>query len=264
LWLTTPMVVLMALASAMGILVDDVYAKESASWAAQGVGQDIVNLLIVCPALAAAAYLAARGSLRARLVWMGLLIYVVYSYVLYSFFVHFNALFLAYVAILGLSAYALAGASVNTLKQPALTAAFERSRHEKAASAYLMITGAGFTMLWLADIIRATAAGTTPANIAEMDMPVNPIHVLDLAFILPGMILVAVLLRRRSAVGLVFAVPLMTFGAAMGAALVSMSRVMTARGIPGLGAMELAPAVMVALGLSLAFWFMKHIDDVIA
>jgi hypothetical protein len=88
--------------------------------------------------------------------------------------------------------------------------------------------------------------------------------VLDLAFILPGMILVAVLLRRRSVAGLVFAVPLITFGVAMGAAVVAMSHVMTARGIPGLGAMELAPAVLVALGVFLAFWFMKHVDDAIA
>src|SRR3990172_3256670 len=100
----------MAVTSAAGIFVESVYAKESAAWAAQGVGQDIVNLILVCPALAATAYGAGKGSLRAELVWVGLLIYAVYSYVLYALFVHFNVLFLPYVAVLGLSAYALCGA----------------------------------------------------------------------------------------------------------------------------------------------------------
>src|SRR6476659_4866543 len=104
LWLTPPMVVLITLVSALGIFVDGVYARESASWAAQGVGQDIVNLLVACPALAVTACLA----------------------------------------ILGLSAYALAGSVVFTLGQPGLATAFKASRYDKAVAAYLMIAGAGF------------------------------------------------------------------------------------------------------------------------
>ena len=52
---------------------------------------------------------AFRGSTRASLVTLGLLIYVVYSYILYAFFIHFGPWFLVYVAVLGLSTYALFG-----------------------------------------------------------------------------------------------------------------------------------------------------------
>jgi hypothetical protein len=192
---------------------------------------------------------------------MGLLIYVVYSYVLYAFFVHFNALFLAYVAILGLSAYALAGSAVFTLGQPGLATAFKGSRYDKAVAAYLMIAGAGFAALWLADIVRATAAGTAPANVSEMGMTVNPIHVLDLAFVLPAMILASILLRRRNVVGYVAAVPLMVFGSIMGAALIAMSRVMTERGIPALGGMALVIASMMVVSVLLTLGFLRHVDD---
>ena len=59
-------------------------------------------MLIVLP-------FAFRGSTRASLVTLGLLIYVVYSYILYAFFIHFGSWFLVYVAVLGLSTYALFG-----------------------------------------------------------------------------------------------------------------------------------------------------------
>src|SRR5262245_16872315 len=87
--------VLMAASSAAGLYWPGAYANETASWAAQGVGQDLANLIVVFPALLIAASFVARGSLRGLLVWLGLLIYVMYSYVLYAFFVHFGRLFLA-------------------------------------------------------------------------------------------------------------------------------------------------------------------------
>ncbi|GGD30244.1 hypothetical protein [Nocardioides daphniae] len=46
------------------------------------------------------------GSHRAGLVWLGALLYFVYAFVVYAMAVHFNSLFLAYVAVLGLSTYA--------------------------------------------------------------------------------------------------------------------------------------------------------------
>ena len=53
--------------------------------------------------------------------------------------------------------------------------------------------------------------------------PVDPVHVLDLAFILPGMIVTAVALRKRKPLGLLFAAPLLTFSAAeMGITILSM------------------------------------------
>jgi hypothetical protein len=44
-----------------------------------------------------------KGSVKAFLLWIGILLALIYSYVIYAFAVHFNSLFLVYVAILGLS-----------------------------------------------------------------------------------------------------------------------------------------------------------------
>lgn len=40
-----------------------------------------------------------RGSSRAPLVWLGIAIYLAYSYLLYAMFVHFTPLFPVYVAV---------------------------------------------------------------------------------------------------------------------------------------------------------------------
>jgi len=64
---------LVAAASAAGILVDRVYALEKPIWAAQGIGQDIVNLIVAVPVLVISAHLEGKGSIRALLVRTGAL-----------------------------------------------------------------------------------------------------------------------------------------------------------------------------------------------
>src|SRR4051812_41748888 len=85
--------------SVMGLLDRSVYGEETKNWATQARGQDVGNLLAVV-ILLLSAHRYYRGSRRAGLVWLGTLLYVVYAFIVYSMAVHFNALFLAYVATL--------------------------------------------------------------------------------------------------------------------------------------------------------------------
>jgi hypothetical protein len=122
LWLTLPLAGLGFLASVLGILVDGVYRNETDIWAAQATGQDIANL-VAFPVLVALALVARRGSLRAYLACTGLLSYSAYTYALYAFDIRFGRLFLVYVAIYGLSVYALGGA-LTSLDAGSARAAF--------------------------------------------------------------------------------------------------------------------------------------------
>lgn len=228
--LTAPIAVAAGVASAAGAFVPSTYARETASWAAQGVGQDLANLFVVLPALIVCAVRAARGSVRALLIWQGLLMYLVYSYVLYAFFVHFGPLFLVYVATLGCSFYALAG-SLLDLNVRELAARIRDVAAARRMSALLLATGLLFAFLWLTDIARALASGGVPPSVVEVGLPVNPIHVLDLAFALPALILTGWLLRRRTPYAVAFAAPLATLLMAMGLAIVVMVFVMRARGV---------------------------------
>jgi len=251
--------VLMAAASAVSIYWPDVYANETASWAAQGVGQDVVSLCLVFPALLGSAYFASRGSVRGLLVWLGLLLYIIYSYFLYACFVHFNRLFLVYVSVLGLAFWALVGAA-SAAGFHRFAAVFDRERTYRAQASYLMASGLLFGLLWLSDIVPALASGTAPRDVTEVGLPVNPIHVLDLAFVLPAMIITSVSLWKRRLFGLFFAVPLMTFSVAVGSAIVGMSMVMQRRGLmPDAHAVTGMCAVLIAISLGLAFAFLRRI-----
>jgi hypothetical protein len=239
----------MALASAAGVFVPAVYAKETTSWAAQGAGQDVVNLFIVFPALVVSAWYAGRGSQRAVLVWLGIMIYVVYSYVMYAFFVHFGPIFPVYVAVLGLSSYALAGAAldIRAAEWRRLWAPVFRSR---AVSVMLLFVAVAFGCMWVVAIVRALASGTAPEGVADIGLPVNPVHVLDLAFLLPLTFATGVAHWKGRAFGLVLATPLLVFFVLMDAAIISMVFYMRAAGVPTSLALE--PAMVAGIAISIA------------
>ena len=112
LWLSEIDALLVLIASVAGIFLKSIYARETPSGAVQAIGQDIVNLVAVV-VLFIAAYFVSKGSVKAFLIWSGVLLYLLYGYSIYAFDIHFNSLFLIYVAILGLSFYALVGSVIH-------------------------------------------------------------------------------------------------------------------------------------------------------
>ena len=83
LWLTGPIAVLVAIAAGVGFFIDDLY-RDAPVNAAQAVGQDLITLVVALPTLVISAILALRGSRRAHLVWLGVLVYLVYTYLTYA------------------------------------------------------------------------------------------------------------------------------------------------------------------------------------
>jgi hypothetical protein len=221
----------MALTSLAGLFSDAAYSRETATWAAQGVGQDLINVAVVVPALIISAFFARRGSVRARMVLVGALLYMTYSFVLYALFVHFGPLFLPYVAALGLSVFALIG-SLSGLDAAELQRAIAAHPWRRATAGFLVVIGGLFAVLWLSEIVPATLASQDPASVIESQFPVNPIHVLDLALFLPATIATGVLLWRGRPAGLLFAIPILAFLSLMGTAIIAMVLVMQQRGIP--------------------------------
>lgn len=244
---------LMALASAAGLFVPAVYARESASWAAQGSGQDLVSLFVAAPALAISAWYVSQRSVRALMVWLGVLIYVVYSYLMYAFFVHFGPIFPLYVATLGLSSYALAGAAASIDLQE-LRELWPPNFRLRSVSVFLIFIAVAFGLMWLAAIVRALASGSAPEGVAEIGLPVNPVHVLDLALLLPLALVAGVAHWRRRAFGLLFATPLLVFFILIDCAIIAMTFFMRARGVAASLAIvpPMAVGIVISVVLSIA------------
>jgi hypothetical protein len=203
LWLTVPLVALACGASTAGIVVDSVYEGESANWAAQAVGQDLANL-VAFSALALFAVLAVRGSLRAYLLWLGVLAYGIYAYAIYAFAIGFGPLFLAYVGVLGMSVFGLIGGTL-WLEPRRVRDRFGSGAPVTMVAWVLTVIAAGFGVLWLTEILPATIDGTLPTSLTEAGLRVNPVYVLDLSVLLPSLVVTGVLLRRGRSWGWVLA-----------------------------------------------------------
>lgn len=204
--------------SLLGLFNPAVYQAETANWALQAKGQDIGNL-IALPFLLISAFYLTKNSQKAYFLWLGSLFYYLYAYLIYAYALHFNFLFLVYVAVLGLCFYTLVLGLANSgfpLNPP-------HNFKTNFASFFLILLGILFSILWLGDLLPALFAGTVPKDLAAAGLWVNPVHVVDLSVVLPGMVLTGFLFQRKSRFGSLFLFPWLVFSVLMGASIMALS-----------------------------------------
>lgn len=222
---------LVALASLGGILFPAAYAGESADWRGQALGQDWFDLVIAVPWL----ILCALGTLRGRGQWHlllgGALLFTVYTFFIYSFSIHFNAMFLVYCAALGLSFY-LAVILIGGLVAHDLRPRIDQRTPVRSTGLLLIGIGVLFALSWLGEIVPALAGGRVPESIAAAGLSTNPVHVLDLAIVLPAHVIAGVALMRRRPAGALLAPLVLAFGVPMAASIAGMMIVMHLLGLP--------------------------------
>ncbi len=157
-----------------------------------GYAQDLVSL-VVAGLLLAATTLTWRGSVRAVLVWAGCLGYLIYAYLLWSFDAVYTVLFPAYIAILSLSLFSLV----------ALLGQIDAGSFRRYVSADMPVRSTAIVLAlpalmapaWLSFLMQGVAIGA-PASI-------NSVLVIDLSFIIPASIAIAILVWRRRTWGFI-------------------------------------------------------------
>lgn len=179
-------------------------------------GQDVLTLLTV-PALLASTLMARRGSLRAHLVSLGILLYVPYTYLMYVV-VPYNDAFLLYVAAIGLGSYLFFDGLIRT-NVHALRDTFVRVPR-RGIGWFLIATGALFGAMWLMQNLTVIPGGV-PDGLFVYDIP-STVHVLDLAFMLPAAMAAGVLLLRGHPAGAVLAAVMLIHMVTLGLALLFM------------------------------------------
>ncbi len=255
LWLTLPIAILLTIATTGGIFISSLY-RDNPYFTVQAIGQDFVSLVVVLPILVASAVLASRGSPHARLIWLGGLIYLVYTYVVAAFDVKFNSLFLVYVAVLGFSLYALIGGLVTT-DLLAIKKCFTDKTPVRAISIYLVVLAALFYFLWLRELIPALMAREIPQSIQENGTPTNGIHILDMAWILPAFVITAFSLWRKHALGYTLAGALLSYCVLLILAILSMVVFMIRGGYPIAVPQVVIFAILLTISLRMLIWYMK-------
>ncbi len=236
LWASWLLAAVLAGATLFGLLSADAYRETFARdhLAATLRGQDLLTLL-TAPVLVWCAHRARAGSLRAHLVWLGLVLYVPYTYLMYVA-VPYNDAFLLYVAAIGLGGYLLLDGLLRLHVEALDTATVWLPR--TGVGWFLAVTGGLFALLWLAQNLTALPGGI-PEGLFVYDLP-SVVHVLDLAFVLPLVIASGVLLLRDHPAGPALAAVMLVKMVTLGLALLFMNGSVVAAG----GAMNVAEAAM--------------------
>jgi len=257
LWLTIPIAILLAVAAGGGLFIKGLY-RDTPNLVTQAIGQDAITLVVALPTLVISAFLTSRGSQRARLVWLGGLIYMVYTYVGYAFAVRFNSLFLVYVALLGCSTYALIGGLVAT-DWAGIKAGFTERTPVKAVSIYLAVTAALFYFLWLSEAVPASLTGNRPQSLIDAGTPTNFVQVLDMAWFLPATAITAVSLWRKQPIGYTLAGAILTFVVLLTLAILSMVVFMVRAGQPVVIPQVVIYGVLLIVSIGILFLYLKNL-----
>jgi hypothetical protein len=228
-WISVAAALVAVLGNIVGLVVPAIYARLTPAFAAQAHAQDAANLALVAPAWVVLAVLTLRGSTRARLLWLGVLLFTVYNYVIYTLSVPFGPLFLLWVAVLGLSFYSLLG-GVLTTDQRQAAACLQNRLASRVAGWALVIVAALFAALWLSEDVPALLSGSIPASVIELGIPTNVVHVLDLAFFLPGAAVCGILLLKGRSTGYLFAPAFLVFLLLTGVPILMTPIIQSARG----------------------------------
>jgi hypothetical protein len=198
-------------------------------------GQDVMALVLV-PVAGWAAGATRRGSLVGPVVWSAILVFWAYGYALLAFSMLATPLYPAYIAVLGLSVFALLleGAAVEVARYTDRLA---------DAPVWPSIAVLSLTVGLLAPVWLVLMGG--PIRDGRMPETAN-VFVLDLAFIFPAMITAVVGLVRRREWALPLAGSLVILTAAMLGSLV------VADGIATLSDVTADPAPLVVVFAALA------------
>lgn len=257
LWLTIPIAILLAVAAGGGLFINGLY-RDPPNLVAQAIGNDAITLVVALPTLAVGALLASRGSQRARLVWLGGLIYTLYTYVGYAFAVQFNSLFLVYVGLVGCSTYALIGGLVTTDRSD-IKSDFMEQTPVKAVSIYLAVIAVLFYLLWLSEAVPASLAGNPPQSLIDAGTPTNFVQVLDMAWFLPATAITAVSLWRKQPIGHTLAGAILTFLVLLSLAILSMVVFMVRAGEPVVIPQVVIYVILFAVSSGMVIWYLKNL-----
>jgi hypothetical protein len=175
-----------------------IYKNDSVAVVAQGLAQDLVSLIMGIPLLIGALVLFNKGKTKGKLLLSGALGYFLYTYMSYSFLWNYNSLFLLYVALMSLSAFALVltimNININNLKNE-----FNDKLPRGFIGGVQIFIGIMIGLMWLAKIVPSIINNSVPVGLEHYTTLI--IQAMDLAFVTPLAILSGILLIKRNRFG---------------------------------------------------------------
>lgn len=175
-----------------------IYKNDSVAVVAQGLAQDLVSLIMGIPLLIGALILFNKGKTKGKLLLSGALGYFLYTYMSYSFLWNYNSLFLLYVALMSLSAFALVLTIMN-INIDNLRNEFNDKLPRIFIGGVQIFIGIMIGLMWLAKIVPSIINNSVPVGLEHYTTLI--IQAMDLAFVMPLAILSGILLIKKNRFG---------------------------------------------------------------
>lgn len=259
-YLTVILALLLAVVSFSGIFIAEIYRRETLSMAAQGVGQDIFDLFIIVPLLLVSLFYVTKGIREAVIILAGTVFYIMYSFFIYSFGIHFNELFIFYCFTLGASFY-LFILILTEFVYVDVENWFGKNPPVKSTAVFFILVAVMFYILWFSDIIPAMLSNSIPESVSSATLIVNPVHVMDLAFVLPGLILTSFLLIKKRRLGFILTPILLIFIIQLSLALIAMAVMLNIRSISEDLSLVGIFVILAVISLVFLISFMKNMKN---
>jgi len=207
-------VVLLMAGSTISLFTPQFYKTETLNWKIQSIGQDLINLILIVPVLIICITFDSVGNKLIPKILAGTHLYLVYTFIIYCFNIHFNSLFLLYVAVLGLSFYSALNFLYRIIKENE-TSTSPPETTTRYCGIYFIVISVLFFITWMSRIVPPVVNAVTPGDLAVTGLFTNPVHVLDLAIFLPAFFMVGVSLLKRNPVSINLAPVLLAFSMLM-------------------------------------------------
>lgn len=256
---SVPLLLLLIIASSIGLFTENFYSKETLNWQIQSVGQDMIDLFLIVPSLIITTLLIYRKkSFKSMLPWSGTLLYIVYTFIIFCFDVHFNSLFIVYCLILGLSLYAAAWAFYTLIKRN-IVAESNNTMISKATGIFFTVIAVVFYGVWLAEIIPGMIRGEIPTSLIETGLITNPVHVLDLSVFLPATFIIGILLLKKRAAAFLITPALLFFFILMNITIGCLALLMYKKGITEDMSLAVVMMVLTVISIVLLVFNLQHL-----
>ena len=187
---------------------------------AEARGWSAITLVLAIPMLLVGLLKTRQGSLRGRLVWLGGLAYLVYTYLEMAVSGPFTPLYLVYTAAFACAIPALVMLA-RTIDVETLPRAFGDRFPRRTIAIYTLTFGVLLAAAWLKDIVTRTAGGQLGWPDAYGSVR-NVVQALDLGLQVPLLLASGLLLLRRRSTGYLVAAIATVNALCMGAALAAM------------------------------------------
>ena len=218
---------------------------------AESQGQDVTSLFIGLPLLILSIYWTRQCSVRGPIFWAGVSGYFLYIYLIYAYGGVYNRYFFAYVAICGLSLFSLIGLLRGIDPE-------DVARHTnfkmpfKLIAVFFMATAILLIFMWGALVIASIiAVETADANV---------IIVTDFIAIIPALILAAIWIWQRKAIGLLLSGVLFVQAVTLGISIVIGQVIVYIKGDTPVWGLATFFLVFTLIGLCLSAQYVKNLN----